>query len=133
MAMGLYIVLVGAGAFLEKPILGPMDATQLNALLAIDMTAVAIAALAVTGPRLRVSGRSAAAAALGAMIGVGSVFYFLGLGGLPVSVASALSNASMVVTVILSTLFLGQPLTAGRAEAMALMLAGVSLLAIAPA
>src|SRR5207244_12077628 len=40
-AMGLYIVLVGTGAFLEKPILGGMDATQLNALVSVGMTAVA--------------------------------------------------------------------------------------------
>jgi drug/metabolite transporter (DMT)-like permease len=131
-AMGLYILLVGAGSFLEKPILSAMDATQLNVLLSITMTAVAGVALAVMGPPLPRSRSSLVALALGAMIGVGSVFYFLGLGGLPVSVASALSNASMAVTVILSTIVLRQPLTAMRGGAMALMLGGVSLLAFSP-
>lgn len=131
-AMGLYILLVGAGSFLEKPILGNMDATQLNVLLSITMTAVAGVTLAVMGPPMPRSRSSLVALALGAMIGVGSVFYFLGLGGLPVSVASALSNASMAVTVILSTIVLRQPLTAMRGGAMALMLGGVSLLAFSP-
>ena len=131
-AMGLYILLVGAAAFLEKPILGGMDATQLNALLSIAMTAVAGVALAVMGPSLAMTNRALTGIGLGAMIGVGSVFYFLGLGGLPVSVASALSNASMAVTVILSAIVPRQPLTRMRGGAMALMLAGVSLLAFSP-
>jgi drug/metabolite transporter (DMT)-like permease len=51
------------------------------------------------------------------MIGAASVFYFLGLRGLPVSGASAASNASVVVTVVLSAIFLHQPL--GRAQGAA--------------
>ena len=109
-----------------------MDATQLNALMSVAMTAVAAVALAAMGPPLRRTNRTLAGTGLGAMIGVGSVFYFLGLAGLPVSVASALSNASMVVTVILWTFVLRQPMTRLRGGAMALMLGGVSLLAFSP-
>ena len=64
------------------------------------------------------------------MIGIASVFYFLGLQGLPVSVAAAFSNASIVVTVVLSSIFLRQPLTGARAAAVALTLLGVTLLAL---
>ena len=131
-AMGLYILLVGTSAFLEKPILGGMHATQLNALVSVGMTAVAGVTLAVMGPPLQRSKRSLAGIGLGALIGLGSVFYFLGLGGLPVSVASALSNASMVVTVMLSTIVLRQPITRMRSGAMALILGGVSFLAFSP-
>jgi bacterial/archaeal transporter family protein len=130
--MSLYVLLVGAAAFLEKPILGRMDATQLNALLSVAMTTVAAVALAVVGPPLPRTNRNLAGIGLGAMIGIGSVFYFLGLRELPVSVASALSNASMLVTVILSTIVLRQPVTRTRGGAMALMLGGVSLLAFSP-
>ena len=49
--MGSYIVLIGVGAFLEKPALKGLTATQLNALMGIAMTAVADIALAVKGPR----------------------------------------------------------------------------------
>ena len=48
------------------------------------------------------------------MIGTASVFYFLGLRGLQVSVASAVSNTSVIVTVVLSAVFLHQPVSRAR-------------------
>jgi drug/metabolite transporter (DMT)-like permease len=50
------------------------------------------------------------------------VFYFLGLRRLPVSVASAASNASVIVTVVLSAIFLHQPLGHAQGAALALTL-----------
>ena len=50
--MGIYVVMIGVGAFLEKPALKGLTATQLNVLMGIAMTAVAVIALAVRGPRL---------------------------------------------------------------------------------
>ena len=64
------------------------------------------------------------------MIGVASVFYFLGLRGLPVSVDAAFANSSMVVTVLLSIVVLHQTLTLTRSGAMALTLTGATLLAL---
>lgn len=64
------------------------------------------------------------------MIGVASVFYFLGLRSLPVSVAAAFSNSSMVITVMLSVIVLHQPLTRARGGAMVLTLLGVTVLAL---
>src|SRR5262249_34812511 len=49
-AMGIYIVMIGVGAFLEKPALKGLAATQLNALVGIAMTAAASTARAVKGP-----------------------------------------------------------------------------------
>jgi uncharacterized membrane protein len=43
--LGLYVTLIGVSTFLEKPALQRLDATQLNALLAIGMLAVAVVAL----------------------------------------------------------------------------------------
>lgn len=128
--MATYVVIIGVGAFLEKPALKGLDATQLNALMAIAMMAVAIIALAVQGPRLPMTKRTLAGIGCGAVIGVASVFYFQGLRGLPVSVAAASSNAYIVVTVVLSTIVLHQPLTRARSGAMALTLLGVTLLAL---
>lgn len=128
--MGTYIVLSGVGAFLEKPALRGLDPTQLNGLQAIAMTAVAGIVLAVKGPRLPMTKRTLGGIGVGAMIGVASVFYFLGLRGLPVSIAAASSNAYIVVTVLLSTIVLRQPLTQARGGAMALTLLGVTLLAL---
>jgi transporter family protein len=128
--MGIYIVMIGVGAFLEKPALKGLAATQLNALMGIAMTAVAGIALAVKGPRLPMTKRTLGALGVGVMIGTASVFYFLGLRGLPVSVASAASNASVVVTVVLSAIFLHQRLGRARGAALALTLLGVTLLAL---
>jgi transporter family protein len=128
--MGVYIVLIGAGAFLEKPALKGLTATQLNALMGIAMTVVAGIALAVKGPRLPMTKRTLGVLGVGVMIGAASVFYFLGLRGLPVSVASAASNASVVVTVVLSAIFLHQPLGRTRSVALALTLLGATLLAL---
>jgi bacterial/archaeal transporter family protein len=128
--MGVYIVLIGVGAFLEKPALKGLTATQLNALMSIAMTVVAGIALAVKGPRLPMTKRMLAVLGVGVMIGAASVFYFLGLRGLPVSVASAASNASVVVTVVLSAIFLHQPLGRARGAGLALTLLGATLLAL---
>ena len=128
--MGIYIVLIGVGAFLEKPALEGLTATQLNALMGIAMTAVAGIALAVKGPRLPMTKRTLGVLGVGVMIGAASVFYFLGLRGLPVSAASATSNASVVVTVVLSAIFLHQPLSRARGAAIALTLLGATLLAL---
>lgn len=125
-----YVIIVGVGAFLEKPALKGLDATQLNGLMAIAMTAVAGVALAVRGPRLPMTRRTLGGFGVGAMIGIASVFYFLGLAGLPVSVAAASSNAYIIVTVVLSTIFLRQPLTRDRGGAIVLTLLGVTSLAL---
>jgi drug/metabolite transporter (DMT)-like permease len=128
--MGIYVVLIGVGTFLEKPALKGLAATQLNALMGIAMMAVAGIALAVKGPRLPMSKRTLGGLGVGVMIGTASVFYFLGLRGLPVSVASATSNASVIVTVVLSAIFLHQPLGRARGAAIALTLLGATLLAL---
>jgi hypothetical protein len=49
-----------------------------------------------------------------AMIGVGSVFYFLRLRGLPDSIAAPSSNTYIVLTVMLSTVLLGSHGIRGR-------------------
>jgi drug/metabolite transporter (DMT)-like permease len=128
--MGIYVVIVGVGAFLEKPALKGLQPTQLNALMATAMTTVALIALAVKGPRLPVSRRSAGVLGVGVMIGAASVFYFLGLRGLPVSVAAASSNAYVIVTVVLSAIFLHQPLSRYQTAGIVLTLLGVTLLAL---
>lgn len=128
--MGVYVVIIGVGAFLEKPALRGLDAAQLNALMAIGMSAVAGVAFALKGPSLPMTKHTFAGIGVGGMIGVASVFYFLGLRTLPVSVAAAAANAYVVVTVLLSAIVLRQPLTRARGGAIVLTLLGVTLLAV---
>jgi drug/metabolite transporter (DMT)-like permease len=130
LVMGGYVVIIGVGAFLEKPALHGLDPTQLNGLMAFAMTAVALVAFAVEGPRMPRSLRSLAGLGVGVMVGAASVCYFLGLRRLPVSVAAASSNSYIVITVLLSTLLLHQPMTKARGGAIALTLGGVTILAL---
>jgi drug/metabolite transporter (DMT)-like permease len=132
LVMGGYIILIGIGAFLEKPALRGLDATQLNGLMATTMTAVAVVAFLVEGRRMPVSLPSLGGLGVGAMVGAASVSYFLGLRSLPVSVAAAASNSYIVIAVLLSTLVLHQPMTKTRGGAIILTLAGVTLLALGP-
>lgn len=130
LVMGGYVLIVGLGAFLEKPALRGLDAVQLNGLMALAMTAVALVAFALERPRAQMSIRGLGAVGVGAMVGVASVAYFLGLRGLPVSVAASASNGYIVITVLLSTVVLHQPITKTRGAAIALTLGGVTLLAL---
>jgi drug/metabolite transporter (DMT)-like permease len=132
LVMGGYIVIIGVGAFLEKPALRGLDATQLNGLMAIAMTAVALVAFVLEGPRMPMSRQSLGGLGVGAMVGAASVSYFLGLRSLPVSVAAAASNSYIVIAVLLSTLVLHQPMTKARGGAIILTLGGVTLLALGP-
>jgi drug/metabolite transporter (DMT)-like permease len=132
LVMGGYVVIIGIGAFLEKPALRGLDATQLNGLIAVTMTAVALVAFAVEGPRMPISLRSLGGLGVGAMVGVASVSYFLGLRSLPVSVAAAASNSYIIVVVVLSTIVLHQPMTKVRVGAIIITLGGATLLALGP-
>jgi drug/metabolite transporter (DMT)-like permease len=124
-----YVALVGISTFLEKPALQGLDATQLNALQGMGMGIVASIGLAVRGGSVQPTKHALGGALVGAMIGVGSIFYFLGLQGLPVSVAAATSNAYMVVTILLSTLVLHEVLAWPRRIGIVVTLLGVTLLA----
>ncbi len=127
--MAAYVALIGLSSFLEKPALHGLGATQLNALQAIGMVIVASIALAMRGGDLRPTHHALAGSFVGVMIGLGSIFYFLGLQRLPVSVAAAASNAYMVVTVLLSVVVLHEVLAWPKWIGILLTLIGVTLLA----
>lgn len=127
--MAVYVAVVGVAAFLEKPALKGLDPAQLNTLMAIAMAGVAGTALGMSGAPLPETRKSLPAIGVGALIGIASVLYFLGLRGLPVSIAAAMSNAYIVVTVVLSGVVLREPLTPSKAGGIALTLAGASVLA----
>lgn len=127
--MAVYVVIVGIGAFLEKPALRSLDPIQLNAFVAIGMTVAAVLMVVREGRTLPISRNAFAASGVGAMIGVASIFYFLGLRTLPLTVAAATSNANVLVTVALAATFQGRRLSPVRSLAIGLTLVGVTLLA----
>jgi drug/metabolite transporter (DMT)-like permease len=128
--LGPYIVLVGVGAFLEKPALRGLTALQLNALTALGMAVVALAAVAARDHRFPSGSAARGAGGVGLLLGLGAVSYYLGLDRLPVSVAATLSNTSVLVTAALAVMFRHQPVTPLQAAGAAATLIGVSFLTL---
>ncbi len=127
----LYLALVGVSTFLEKLALRQLDATQLNALQAIGMLVVGAAALVAVREFPRSGWHMVGSVGVGAMIGLGSIFYFLGLTRLPVSIAVGAANGYVVVTVLLSVLVGHAERTWSTGLAIVLSVAGVMLFVFA--
>jgi drug/metabolite transporter (DMT)-like permease len=127
--LALYLALVGSGTFLEKPALRHLDATQLNALQAVGMLIVAVAALLAVREFPKPGWRMAGSIGVGAMIGLGSICYFLGLTRLPVSIAVGAANGYVVVTILLGVLIGHEGFPWSKRLAVALTVAGVTLFA----
>lgn len=134
-----YVALVGVGAFLEKPALQQLAPLQLNALAAIGMVTVGLGSVGMARVERRQRGAGAllgtrrvrqAAMGIGVMIGAGSIFYYLALAHLPVSVAAALANTYVLVTMVLAALVFHQPMTLRKAGGVLAMLAGIVLLTL---
>jgi drug/metabolite transporter (DMT)-like permease len=125
-----YILLVGAGAFLEKPALRGLTALQLNALVALGMAIVAVAAVVARDHRVPTGSAALGAGGVGILLGLGALGYYLALERLPVSVAATLSNTSVLVTAALAVAFRHQVITPRQIVGAAATLAGVSLLTI---
>jgi drug/metabolite transporter (DMT)-like permease len=128
--LGPYIVLVGVGVFLEKPALRSLTALQLNALTALGMAVVALAAVVARDRRLPTGSAARGASGVGLLLGLGAVGYYLGLERLPVSVAATLSNTSVLVTAALAVVFRHQVITLRQVVGAATTLVGVSLLTL---
>ena len=136
--LGANVVLVGVGAFLEKPALQQLAPLQLNALAAFGMMSVGLIAVAVV--RMDRRGRRVGmlasrrmrlpAVGIGLMIGAASVFYYLALVHLPVSIAAALANTYVLVTVVLAVPVFHQRVTWHKAGGVLAMLVGVVLLTL---
>lgn len=128
--LGAYILLVGVGVFLEKPALGGVTALQLNALTALGMAIVAVAAVVVRDHRLPTGPAALSAGGVGLLFGLSALGYYLGLEHLPVSVAATLSNTSVLVTVALTVAVRREKITRPQVAGAVATLAGVSLLAL---
>jgi len=127
--VGIYVVLLGIATFLEKPALKHLDAVQLNVLVAVGAVVPSVIAVLVHGPVFAKARPSLSGLGIGAVIGAASVFYFLGLRKLPVSVAAPVANTYILVTVLLAVLFLHDRITLVKGLGIALTLVGVTLLA----
>ncbi|MCC6313809.1 MAG: EamA family transporter [Thermomicrobiales bacterium] len=128
--LGIFIVLTGVGAFLEKPMLGDLTPLQLNAAVATGMAAVGVAAVGARDRRVPTGKAALATAGLGVLLGLGAITYYLGLQHLPVSVAATLSNTYVLVAAALTVLFGHQRITLRQVAGAVSALAGATLLTL---
>jgi drug/metabolite transporter (DMT)-like permease len=128
--LGPYILLVGIGVFLEKPALRGVTALQLNALTALGMAIVAVAAVLVRDRRLPTGPAALGAGGVGLLFGLSALGYYLGLEYLPVSIAATLSNTSVLVTVVLAVTLRHQAVVRWQIAGAMTTLAGVSVLTL---
>lgn len=127
--VGVYVILLGVATFLEKPAMKSLNALQINAFTAIGVAVIGVVAFLAHDPKMPAAGPTAAGLGIGALIGVGAIFYFYGLAKLSVSVAATIANAYVLVTVALSIIVLHDHMTLPKALGIILTIAGVTLLA----
>jgi len=130
--LGIYVVVVGVATFLEKPALHYLAPLQLNVLVAAGMVAAGFGALLIFDRSVGWGLPWVEAGGIGALIGLGGVFYYLGLVHLPVSVAATLSDTYILLTVGLGVIFLQERLGWFRIAGIAATVAGIVLVSIGP-
>lgn len=125
----IYIFAVGTGSFLQKYVMNKVTPFQLEVISAMGMFAISVPALLIAQRSLDVPVREAPLSLLvGLLFSGGSFVYVLAVSRLPVNIAAPVSSVYIVVAVILSTLFLHEPLTITRGIGITLALIGVVLL-----
>ena len=124
-----YITLVGGASFLQKFAMKDVSPFQINFLMALGMLVTAIPALLWQQGSLSVPLRGLPfGAPVGVMMALGSICYVIALSKMPVGLAAAVSTSYVVLVVILSRLFLGEPIGWLKGIGIGLTVLGVALL-----
>ncbi len=128
-----YILLVGVATFLQKFAMKTLSPFQLEFLVAIGMISISSAALFFNQKsfNMPVSGIP-----MGILVGLlfsgGSLAFTLGLSKMNVGLASAISVSYVVLALILSVIFLKEPLNLMKTIGITLTLVGVAILFYQP-
>ncbi|HEU4596841.1 MAG TPA: DMT family transporter, partial [Pyrinomonadaceae bacterium] len=126
-----YVVLVGVASFLQKFGMKQLNPYQINFLMAAGMLVTAVPALWFTQGSLKVPAKALPLGApIGLLMALGSISYVLALSKLPVGTAAAISTSYVVLVVLLSRVFLGEPLSWLKIVGILLTAAGVALLSL---
>ena len=126
-----YVVLVGVASFLQKFGMKQLNPYQINFLMAVGMLVTAVPALWFTEGSLKVPAKALPLGApIGLMMALGSISYVLALAELPVGTAAAVSTSYVLLVVLLSRVFLGEPLSWLKIAGILLTVAGVALLSL---
>jgi drug/metabolite transporter (DMT)-like permease len=126
-----YVVLVGVASFLQKFGMKQLNPYQINFLMAVGMLVTAVPALWFTQGSLSVPAKSLPLGApIGLLMALGSISYVLALSKLPVGTAAAISTSYVLLVVLLSRVFLGEPLSWLKVAGILLTTAGVALVSL---
>src|SRR5579864_7133901 len=107
-----YIFLIGIASFLQKFIMRDMNAYQVNFLMMVGMIFTAIPALWFVQKSFSFPTKALPLGlVIGFMMAIGSISYVLALSKLPVGMAAAVSASYLVVVVLLSWIFLREPMS----------------------
>lgn len=125
-----YVLFVGVATFLQKAGMRELTAYQINVLMALGMLAITLPALLIHQHSLAVP---LPALPIGALIGLlmalGSVLFVFSLARLPVGMAVVLSTSYVLLMVVLSCVFLREPMNLPKLAGIVLTVAGVVILA----
>ncbi len=126
-----YIVMVGVASFLQKFAMKDLSAYQINFFMFIGMLLTAIPALLLAERTLAIP---LSALPLGMTIGLlmalGSLSYVLAIARLPVGLAATVAASYLLVVVLLSWLFLDEPMSALKITGIVLTVIGVAILSV---
>lgn len=126
-----YIVMVGVAYFLQKFSMKQLNPYQVNFLMAIGMVVTALPALWLKQGSLKVPIKALPLGApIGLLMALGSILYVLALAELPVGTAAAIGTSYVVLVVLLSWIFLNEPLSWLKLIGIVLTVIGVALLSL---
>lgn len=126
-----YIIAVGVGSFLQKFVMDKVTPFQLEVITAIGMFAVSVPALLFAQKNLNLPTQSVPLAwAVGLLFSIGSFVYVLAVSRLPVGIAAPVSTGYVVVAVVLSVIFLKEPMTLLKALGIIFSVVGVAILSL---
>lgn len=124
-----YIIMVGAASFLQKFSMKQLNPYQVNFLMAIGMVVTALPALWLKQGNLKVPIKALPLGApIGLLMALGSISYVLALAELPVGTAAAIATSYVILVVLLSWIFLNEPLSWIKVIGILLTITGVALL-----
>ena len=124
-----YILMVGVASFLQKFALKDLSPYQLNFFMFVGMLLTAPAALLLAERSLVVpTATIPLGLGIGLLMALGSLSYVLAISRLPVSLAATIAASYLLVVVLLSWLFLDEPMSAIKIAGIVITVIGVAIL-----
>ncbi len=129
--LGIYILAVGTGSFLQKFVMNKVSPYQLEVLTALGLLVISVPALLIAQKSFNLPfGSAPLAAAVGLLFAIGSFVYVLAVARLPVSIAAPISTGYVFLAVALSAIFLKDQITLWKGIGIVLTVIGVAILSL---